>query len=113
MAKPGKCPYCSGGGKKVSGKVASQPTNLAYGYGERVYRCSQCGEEYRAFYSIPPKGTRGGMVKPHEKIMKVGFTEGVRGFASPVVLKASIPVPEKSEPEEKPEIDGVGGVPDE
>ena len=91
MANVRKCPYCSGDAKLENGRVAGLSTHLAYGYGERIYRCTKCGETYRAFYAIPPKGTRSGMVKPREGILKVGFNLGVRGLASPVVLKASAP----------------------
>ena len=112
MANVGKCPYCTGDAKRESGRVAGLSTHLAYGYGERIYRCTKCGETYRAYYCIPPKGSRKGMVKPREGIIGVGFSLGVRGFASPVVLSASAPEVTIKEscatppPSETPEVTG-------
>ena len=66
-------------------------THLAYGYGERKYRCAKCGEEYVVCYPIPPKSSSGFHPNPNPKMLKASFKEGISGYASPVVLTAKGP----------------------
>ncbi len=97
MAKGDKCPYCGGRADRIEGRVGCQPTHLSFGYGERLWKCRKCGEVFSVCYAIPPKGGRSDMPEPHKGIIKVSFTEGVRGYADPVVLRADAPAfPEKA-----------------
>jgi len=86
-----KCPYCNGDGRKVDGQVTGKPSHLTFGYGVRTWQCSRCGEKWAVCYSIPPKGSRSDMPQPREGILRLSFQEGVRGYASPVVLTATVP----------------------
>jgi hypothetical protein len=79
-----------GNTSKVSGHVIRLQSHLAYGYGERKYRCNKCGEEFIVCYSIPPKFSPGQAVKRHPGILKLNFKEGVSGFANPRVLTAKL-----------------------
>jgi hypothetical protein len=91
MSKRNECPYCGGRAVRVSGRVARQPSHLAFGYGERKHRCSRCAEIFSVCYAIPPKFTSGYFEKKHPGILRVTFREGVGGFADPVVLTAQAP----------------------
>jgi hypothetical protein len=79
-----------------------QPTHLAYGYGEREFRCGSCGESFVVCYPIPPKSS-GFLPEPNPKMLKVTFKEGVSGYANPVVLTAKAPAAAKSG-----EVEGKG-----
>jgi hypothetical protein len=76
---------------RVSARVVRQPSHLAFGYGERLYRCGRCGSEHYSRYAIPPKGIKRGMPKPNPGILHVTIREGISGFASPIVLTAENP----------------------
>jgi hypothetical protein len=88
MSNNQKCPYCSGDGKKIRGRVAGQPSNLTYGYGEYTFQCGKCGEVWSQCYPVPPKGHPKVMDVPNPGILNVSFKEGTSGFANRVVLKA-------------------------
>ncbi len=103
MTSGKKCPYCGGKAKIVDARVVGKPTHLTYGYGERTFQCGRCGEMYSVCYAIPPKGSAKDMPDPNKGILHESFTNGVSGYADPVVLKASAPVPETRSPQE-PEI---------
>ncbi|HDS29800.1 MAG TPA: hypothetical protein ENN67_02025 [Firmicutes bacterium] len=92
MVKGDKCPYCEGRCKKVTARVVRQPSHLAFGYGERIFRCVKCGSEHGVRYSIPPKGISKGMPDPNPGILRVTIRQGISGFASPVVLTAENPL---------------------
>jgi hypothetical protein len=94
MASRKKCPYCSGDSEKIRGRVALNPSHLAFGAGERAYQCKSCGKKWIACYPIPPKGHSTGMSEPNKAMLRLSFIEGVRGYASPYVLRADAPVPE-------------------
>jgi len=94
MKIPGRCPYCGGGASKKSGRVAGQPSHLAFGYGERVFECRKCGEKFVACFPIPPKSHSGWLPKPNPRMIKVRFKEGVTGYAGPVVLTVRVGKPE-------------------
>ncbi len=93
MTKQNKCPYCPGDARKIEGRVAGKSSHFSFGYGERTWECTRCGERYSVCYSVPPKGARPDMEKPNEKILKITFSEGVRGFADPLILRAQAPAP--------------------
>ena len=88
-----KCPYCGGARVKTAGRVVRLQSHLAYGYGERMYRCRKCGETFAVRYSIPPKFPPSQGPNKNPNILKVNFKEGVSGFANPCVLTATISVP--------------------
>jgi hypothetical protein len=85
----GKCPYCGGQGRKIDARVVGQPSHLTFGYGVRVWQCSKCGETWTACYPIPPKGFQY-MPEPREGILRLTFRERLSGYASPIVLTATV-----------------------
>ncbi len=94
MSKENKCPYCGGNGSKIRARMASLQTHFTFGYGERKWQCVKCASEWMSCYAIPPKGHSPDMEDASDKIIEVGFVDGVRGCADPVVLKISVEVPD-------------------
>lgn len=92
MAQANKCPYCRDVGKLLKGRVAGESSHLTFGYGEHSYRCTKCDETWSVCYPVPPKGHPGLMDVPNERILKVTFSEGTRGFANRTVLTAKSPL---------------------
>ncbi|HEX9745665.1 MAG TPA: hypothetical protein VGB30_09580 [bacterium] len=82
------CPYCGGSSKKITGRVVRQSTHHAFGYGERIYRCDKCSEEFRYCFPVPPKAPRKDYEVPNPDTLKLSFREGIGGTANPVVVSA-------------------------
>jgi len=114
MAAAGRCLYCSGGARRIDGRVVGRPSHLAFGYGERTWLCNKCGERFRVCYPIPPKGGRKHMPNPRDGILRLTFLEGVRGYAGHVVLRAIVSKPGEgstiSEAETRPPATEEGSV---
>ena len=89
MSKNQKCPYCSGDGKKIRGRMAGQSSHLTYGYGEYTFQCGKCSEVWSQCYPVPPKGHPKVMDVPNPGILKVSFKEGTSGFANRIILKTN------------------------
>ena len=87
--------------------MVGKSSHLTFGYGERIWKCGSCGESWIACYSIPPKASRKGMPKPREGILRLTFTEGVRGYADGVVLTATVSPPAVSPDEIAPSAESV------
>jgi hypothetical protein len=98
MSRHTKCPYCGGGSLKVLGRVVRQSSHLAYGYGERKYKCRVCEAMWSVCYTVPPKTTSGFLPKPNPGLLKLNFKESVSGYADPVVLTAKAPFVKADEP---------------
>ena len=89
MQNSRKCPYCSGDGKKVKGRIAGLSSHLTFGYGEHTNRCMSCGEYWSICSPIPPKGHPKMLDVPNPGILNISFREGTSGFAHGGVLKAN------------------------
>ena len=97
MSESYRCPYCSGKAGKIKGRVGQIQTHFTFGWGERLWKCSSCGETWSVCYALPPK-SHNYLVVGAKEIIEVGVVDGIRGFASPLVLKAKI---------KKPKMDSV------
>jgi len=107
MTSSSKCPYCSKAGKLTRARVAEIQTHFTFGWGEKIFKCSSCGETWSACYPIPPKG-HSELVTAAKEIIEVGFVDGMQGFAAPLVFSASVkrPQPPTIEAAENPEPAG-------
>ena len=89
MSNISKCPYCNKRGKLIRGRVGDTQTHFTFGWGERIWKCTSCGETWSVCFAIPPKD-HSELVVGAKEILEVGMIDGIRGFASPTVIKAKI-----------------------